>query len=222
MKATKVDTAVPRSRRSLLVAAAGAAAATAATAIARPMTAAAVDGDPLVLGQENQADTITSLDGSLAVTPSLNVVNNEPVPNSIDIAAITGHSANGEGVIGSSFGSFGLPSSGVQGIAYKAAGVGVSAYNGEHGTALHVRGKARLATRSGRATVVAGRASVDIDLRANGGLTGTPLCFANLMSYRPGVFVTTVRPNYPVRGKARIYLNRPVNGNTFVAWFVLN
>ena len=68
------------------------------------------------------------------------------------------------------------------------------ASNAQLETALRVTGKARL-TRSGRATVSAGRSSVDIDLRTKGGLTGTPLCFANLMSYRPGVFVTTVRPN---------------------------
>jgi hypothetical protein len=70
--------------------------------------------------------------------------------------------------------------------------------------------------------VAAARRSVDIDLRQKGGLGGTPFCFANLMSYRPGVFVTTVRPNYPVAGKARIYLNRTVSSNTLVAWFVLN
>ena len=63
---------------------------------------------------------------------------------------------------------------------------------------------------------------MDIDLRQKGGLSGTPLCFANVTSYRPGVFVTMVRPNYPVLGKVRIYLNRAVSSNTFVAWFVLN
>jgi hypothetical protein len=53
-------------------------------------------------------------------------------------------------------------------------------------------------------------------------IEGTPLCFANLMSYRPGVFVTTVRPNFPIKGKLRIYLNRTVSSTTFVSWFVLN
>ena len=89
-----------------------------------------------------------------------------------------------------------------------------------------VSGKARFPRRSGRATVVAGKASVDIDFRPWDlpfeGLEGTPLCFANLMSYRPGVFATTVRPNHPIRGKMRIYLNRAVSSNTYVAWFVLN
>ncbi|HET9756100.1 MAG TPA: hypothetical protein VFP66_06340 [Candidatus Limnocylindrales bacterium] len=93
-------------------------------------------------------------------------------------------------------------------------------------TALVVRGKVKF-NRSGRATILAGRSSVDIDFRLGPdspwyGLEGTPLCFANLMSYRPGVFVTTVRPNYPIAGKMRIYLNRTVNSRTFVAWVVLN
>ena len=64
--------------------------------------------------------------------------------------------------------------------------------------------------------------AVDIDLRQKRGLSGTPCCFANLMSYRPGVFVTAVRPNYPVVGKARIYLNRTVSANTYVAWLIVN
>ena len=88
-----------------------------------------------------------------------------------------------------------------------------------------MRGKAKF-NRSGRVTVLAGRSSVDIDFRPRDlpfhGLEGTPLCFANLMSYRPGVFVTTVRPNYPIAGKMRIYLNRAVSSNAFVAWVVLN
>jgi hypothetical protein len=92
-------------------------------------------------------------------------------------------------------------------------------------TALTVRGKARF-SRSGRATVLAGRSAVDIDFRPLDlpyyGLEGTPLCFANLMSYRPGVYVSAVRPNFPIKGKMRIYLNRTVASSTFVSWFVLN
>ena len=41
------------------------------------------------------------------------------------------------------------------------------------------------------------------------------------MSYRPGAFVTTVRPNYPVAGRMR-HVNRLVAADTYVAWFVLN
>ena len=95
----------------------------------------------------------------------------------------------------------------------------------DNGDALIAHGKVRF-KRSGRATVRAGTTYVDLDFRPSDlpfhGLEGTPLCFANLMSYRPGTFVTTVRPNYPIKGKARIYLNRTATADTFVAWFVLN
>ena len=40
------------------------------------------------------------------------------------------------------------------------------------------------------------------------------------MSYRPGVFVTNVRPNYPW-GKVRIYLNKPLASSAWVAWMVV-
>lgn len=221
---TQLDTAKsdPRTRRSVLAAGLGAVAASAAVTLARPLAASAADGDPLILGQSNQADTPTTLEGVLGVGPSLEVLNDVPLPNPINVYAILGRSVNGPGVLGESLGSHGLASCGVQGVAVNEAGVGVSAFNVEGGTALHVMGKARLPDRSGRATVLAGRSSVDIDLRQTGGLGGTPLCFANLMSYRPGAFVTTIRPNYPVRGKARIYLNRVVSANTFVSWLVLD
>lgn len=210
MKPTNPNGTGPRSRRALLAAAAGAAAATAAASL-RPLTAAAADGDPLILGQNNQADTETQLLGALSVNNSFD----DPGQAS----AIYASSLHGAAVTG--FGFF-SGSAGVVGDAEDFGAIGVLALHAKLGTALRVEGKTQFAKRSGRATVVAGRASVDIDLREKGGLSGTPLCFANLMSYRAGVFVTTVRPNYPVAGKARIYLNRTVSSNAYVAWFVLN
>ena len=95
----------------------------------------------------------------------------------------------------------------------------------DNGNALIARGKVRF-NRSGRASVLAGTRHVDIDFRPTdlpfNGLEGTPLCFANLMSYRAGVFVTVVRPHYPTSSRMRIYLNRTVSSSTFVSWFVLN
>ena len=222
MKATDAPMVAARSRRAVLAAAASAAAASAAATLARPLSAAAADGDPLILGQQNQADTNTTLDGALIAKPFLMVENAEPgLP-----AALIGRSLNGTGVYGQTEGNSGVvtgsASAGVYGTASTPGAIGVVAVNGNlTGTGLWVQGKVKLRTRSGRATVRAGRSSVDIDL-TRGGLDGTPLCFANLMSYRPGVFVTTVRPNYPVVHKARIYLNRTVSSNTHVAWFVLN
>ena len=229
---TQIDanTSESRSRRAILAAAAGAVAASAAAILGRPMPAAADDGDPLVLGQANVAQTGTSLQGDFGVTGTLESstllrATNSQFGPAIFAAgpnrAVEAVSDEGTALLGTTLGTGGPGGAGVQGHASEANGYGVWASNAQLETALRVTGKARL-TRSGRATVSAGRSSVDIDLRTKGGLTGTPLCFANLMSYRPGVFVTTVRPNYPVTGKARIYLNRTVSANTFVAWFVLN
>jgi hypothetical protein len=162
------------------------------------------------------------VDGEFQVSGSVGVLNDAVLGGGTNSTAVSGVGLQGSGVAGLSEGIFGIGSSGVSGAAGNAAGVGVQARNVEHGTALYVWGKTRMATRSGRATVVAGRSSVDIDLRSKGGLSGTPLCFANLMSDRPGVFVRTFRPTYPVTGKARIYLNRTVGANTYVAWFVLS
>lgn len=76
--------------------------------------------------------------------------------------------------------------------------------------------------RVGRATVLKGRAYVDVDLRGKGGLGLNPRCFAELQTYRSGVWVTAVRPNYPVTGKLRIYLNKAAPKATYVAWNVTN
>jgi hypothetical protein len=222
-----LDTTVRRSRRALLTAAAGAAAATAAAALSRPLQVTAASGDPLILGQVNASLVDhTRLDGTLDV---FNVDSNGRAITAQDVsvigsegAGVEGSSTNGTGLLGTSQGATGHNSSGVKGISQTVGGVGVAAISLSAGTALYAQGKVRLATRSGRTTVAAGKASVDIDLRQKGGLAGTPLGFAVLVSYRPGVFVTTVRPNYPIKGKARIYLNRAVTSTTYVAWFVLN
>jgi hypothetical protein len=226
----QAETTTTRSRRAVLTAAASAAAATAVASLSRPLSAAADDGDPLIIGQANVAQTGTSLQGDLSLTGTLEstnllrAVNSQFGPAIFAAApnrAVEAVSDEGAALIGTTLGTGGPGGVGVWGHASEANGYGVQASNGQLETALTVVGKARF-SRSGRATVLAGKSSVDVDLRQKGRLSGTPLCFANLMSHRSGVFVTTVRPNYPVAGKARIYLNRAVTANTFVAWFVLN
>jgi hypothetical protein len=222
-----IDTTVRRSRRALLTAAGGAAAASAAAALSRPLQVTAASGDPLILGQVNTSLVDhTRLDGTLDVvnidSDGRGITGQDVSVIGSEGAGVEGSSTNGTGIRGSSQGATGINSSGVKGISQTAGGVGVAAISPSAGTALYAQGKVRLATRSGRTTVVTGKASVDIDLRQRGGLAGTPLGFAVLMTYRPGVFVTTVRPNYPIKGKARIYLNRAVTSTTYVAWFVLN
>ena len=210
-----LDTGI-RSRRALLGAALGA---TVANVVVRPaQVLAGTDGD-VVLGAENTSNSSTvirsgSLDG-----------------------AIVGVNEGGPGLVGSntSIGGVGIrawgDSIGLQAEVPGPPGAAVWAKagwgDGGQGTAIRadgwvaITGKVSM-SRSGRVTVARGRLYADVDLRAKGGLDHTPLCFANVMSYRPGVFVTMVRPNYPVEGKVRIYLNRAPTASTYVAWLVLD
>ena len=98
------------------------------------------------------------------------------------------------------------------------AGTGVHARS-TTGTALSIDGKTH-SSRSGKATVLAGHRSVDVTVP--GGLSGTPLCFANLRIYRSGVAVAAVRPNYPSSGKIRIYLTKVMTSSTAVSWMVMD
>jgi hypothetical protein len=209
------ETDTPRTRRTVLAAAVGAAAATAAATLSRPLGVTAAPGDPLILGQVNVSSEATEINGQFVVNDAFGAWSNTGT-------AVYGTSEKGSGVLAESFGGNGLDSAGVHGRSMHVAGVGVVAENTLGGVGLHVAGKAQFLTRSGRATIAAGRSYVDIDLRAKGGLAGTPLCFATLRSYRPGVYVAAIRANYPTSGKARIYLNKAVSSTTNVSWFVLN
>lgn len=196
------------SRRSVLTAAAGAVAASVAGALAGPEAAlAGTDGD-VVLGQPNTTSGTTTIETNDA-DPALMVA-------TAALSAV-GVQAYGERAAVEAR----VP--GPPGTAIVAtAGWG----DGGQGGAIRADGWSEFIghvtmSRSGRATALAGRSYVDIDLRSKGGLAGRPLCFANVMSYRPGLFVTMVRPNYPTAGKARIYLNKVATQATYVAWFVL-
>jgi hypothetical protein len=118
---------------------------------------------------------------------------------------------------GNSSGVFGRSTSG-QGVRGEATSGTGGYFAATTGQALNVVGRASF-SRSGRVTIAAGHASVDVTV--TGGLAGTPLCFANLLDYRSGVWVTAVKPNVPSSGKLRIYLNRTVAASTPIAWIVM-
>jgi hypothetical protein len=146
---------------------------------------------------------------------------------------VDGRSDTGHGVFGQSESGIGIhggshSGTGVDGFSDEGTGVSAASTQGtaasaesQHGTALKAYGKVQL-FRSGRAWVRAGSRTVTVDLTSRSGLGGTPLCFANLMSYRSGVWVTVVRPNYPAAGRLRIYLNKAVTSRTSIAWLVLD
>ena len=137
------------------------------------------------------------------------------------VDGVRGHAASGRGVAGDADTGTGVQGKTISGIGLEGqsfTGTGVRAQSST-GTALDVAGKAHF-SRSGTATVTAGHKSVTVTVP--GGLTGTPLCFANLRSYRSGIGVAAVRSNYPSAGKIRIYLTRTVSSATSVAWMVMD
>ena len=125
---------------------------------------------------------------------------------------VFGQSRTNAGVFGKSDTSNGVSGTSV-------SGNGVYATTSGTGSALNVAGKAKF-SRSGRATVAANRSYVDITVA--GGLTSRSVVHATLQTYRTGVSIAAVRPNYPTAGKARIYLTKVASTTaiTYVGWFV--
>ena len=116
------------------------------------------------------------------------------------------------GVVG-----LGFAGQGVRGEAEDGVGVVATATTG---TALEVDGKVTF-SRSGRASVPAGKSYVDVVVP--GGLLASANFLATIQGFRAGVYVAGVRSNYPANGKARIYLNKVASASTAtpVGWFVL-
>lgn len=203
------DTTLRSSRRAVLGVAAGAVAAGVASALALPEAALAGSDGDVVLGQSNVTASTTTIESADA-DPTLLV-------STTALSAVGIHAHGERAAIEATVP--GPPGTAIVAI----AGFG----DGGQGGAIHAEGWSEfighvVMSRSGRATVLKGSAHADIDLRSKGGLAGMPLCFANVISYRPGLFVTMIRPNYPGAGRARIYLNKTSAANTYVAWLVLN
>ena len=92
------------------------------------------------------------------------------------------------------------------------SGIGVSAAS-KTGVALDVVGKARF-SRSGKASIVAGKKSVKVTLA---GVTASTLVFANLATNASGKYVAAVVPAARV---LQIYLNANAVAKVSVAWLV--
>ncbi len=233
-----LETSSPRSRRAFLGASlAGGLAALATYALGRPADTRAANGEPITIGGTFTGTSATSIENTTPDTTAL--IASATGVGDPDVAGystgIQGITTNGRGVHGAATVAGGL---GVVGEAVAGAGVvgrsgagpndvgiGVVAQAGARGTALYVNGRVSF-TRSGRASIPAGRSHVDIRPR----LGLAPLeqrevlgILATLQRYRPGVYVAAVRSNYPTPGKARIYLNRVASTthDTPVTWFVL-
>ncbi len=243
----------PRSRRSILAAAAGGAAALAVSRLSDPNVAAALNPS-LLLNQDNPISATTSLTG--------NGVQAFQVTTGTFATAIKGASGNGVGLSGESVSGWGVVASSTTGVGMSTVSTSGIALDATSGSSTAVRGSTTTGTgvvghvgpglpaptpavalfgsvedkanvgvralghvqfpdRSGRVLIAAGKSYVDVSMITKGGLAGTPLCFANLQATKTGVYVASVRPNYPSSGKLRIQLNKAVASAVWVAWFVL-
>lgn len=150
---------------------------------------------------------------------------------------VAGRATNGNGVVGLSDLATGVQ--GVSGPGWPTAvgAVGVHGYDSgsgrgvwghspagsgvyctsASGNALRVNGKARF-SRAGKANIPANKKYVDVTVP--GGIASSTIVLASLQTYRSGVGIAAVRPNYPQSGKARIYLTKVASTTaaTAVGW----
>jgi hypothetical protein len=229
--------AAGRSRRQLLGRGTGVLAAVlTAEALARPAPAAAADGDPVLLGQDNKATTVTQITNttdsantlSCAASGSAIAVLGES--DSSDGTGVAGISqSGGTGVLGSVNGGtavLGLSTSGIA-VVGKSQGFG-DGVHGEApaGTGVKATGKVALQVqgpavfdRSGIVTVAAGKSSVK---KSGIALTAASLVLATIQGNVAGVHVQGVTLVTGLAGSFTIHLNKAVAAKTKVAWFALN
>jgi hypothetical protein len=241
------DSNAPRSRRALLTAAAGGAAAFAATA-AMPLTAAAADGDPVVVGADHTGENetsivVTALDADPQIAFRGHVVN----PNAAGLIGSSGDETLASedtpftGVYGwSQADPVDALGSGLWGDSPDTGVVGTGSY-GVLG--LGFAGVVGIGDPGGIGVYAVGDSATDIALRVDGkvvfsrsgkstigtgksslkinlpGVSGNSRVFAVLHSNRASRYVRAV---VPTTGSFTIYLNASVTSATFVAWFVVN
>jgi hypothetical protein len=217
------DSSRLHTRRALLAGGIGGLAAVAASGL-RPLPTVAGDGEAMVVGGEYTADSVTKI----TTTEDNGVAIEGQSPTGWGVVGrgddsmfggVYGRSTAGAGVVGeggSGAGVSGNSDSGTGVIGASNTGVGI--YAASDGMALQVVGKATF-SRCGKATIAKGRSYVDIWVP--GGLASNSVIHATLQTHRSGVAVAAVRKNYPVTGKARIYLTKVASttSSTYVGWF---
>jgi hypothetical protein len=211
-------------RRAVLGAALGGAAAAAAAALAVPEAALGTTGDTMHVGEDHVATATTSIETTGAHAFSAQTNSGDAFrgwTDGADGSGVFGYASNpaGFGVYGKN-GGRGVAALGTYNAALWASVLGWSAP-----LALKVEGPSSFVgkvqfSRCGQATVAKGKHSVDVTVP--GGLTSHSVVHATLQSYRAGVAIAAVRRNYPVAGKARIYLTKVASYSapTYVGWSV--
>jgi hypothetical protein len=212
-----------RSRRGLLAAGAGVVGLAAAGTMARAAPAQASNGQPVLLGDINDATAVTEIyatsssglgQAKLGVPGSgAGVVG---IGTSVGVSGQADAGSNGDGVQGVAAGS-GTGVVGVAGAPAIGEGVGVTAEHTSGGTALQVIGTS-VFSRSGTLTIKAGASSITLTGVA---LAAASLILATLQNNVPGVYVQSAVPDVS-EGSFTIYLSEAVTASTTVAWFIVN
>jgi hypothetical protein len=237
------------SRRAVLGGAAAGAAAVATGAIGRVPMAQAANGDPLLLGQSNDATGVTSLtmtqnDPMVFAPVALDVISTRLSATAIHGQAVHtgGIGVRGEGnhgVVGTSYDTTGA---GVVGedatgssfgrgvIGGSTNGWGVSAISA-NGQALRVTGRATF-DRSGQVTIAYPNKSATVlvpgDLSTSSSFPDRPsLALAMLQTNLYGVYVTAAVLGQTGGGNLTIYLNKAPGyrwapKSVVVGWFIVN
>jgi hypothetical protein len=156
------------------------------------------DGDALILGQVNEANSATVLDSGGG--PDLTFLSGS---TALVAEAVEGGTA-------------------IDAQTTYSFGVAVKAHNGD-GIALDASGRI-VTDRSGKLIIEGGHASathVIPNLDGDPDLFPESLVLAMLQQNRPGVFVRAVVP-HPATNSFTVHLNKAVGTNARVAWFVIN
>jgi hypothetical protein len=225
-------------RRDVLSKAAAVAAGAAAATIASGSPAEAANGDPLTLGNPNASTSETTWDGpsggralhitsgqyGIRVSTTSHAIHGETTGSGASGVLGLSEDDNGIGIYGQSDGTSLVDSVGTLGRAdtgiglkgWTQSGIAILALAESGGKALDVQGPSTF-SRSGRATVGAGKKSVKVSGQT---IATSTMVLAVLQQSRPGVWVTAAVPS-PSTDTLTIYLNKAVGKKTKVAWFLL-
>ncbi len=245
------DGSMPRSRRAVLAAAAGAAAVTVITAIERPLAVAAVDGDVVHQGDSLYGSSATSFITTSG--PALEAITNGDdsavIGQGLTGAGLEGRTTSGFGVYGwageSGVGVHGKSDSGIGVQGWSNTGTGVAADGGTAGVGVRgwtpqgvgVIGSTNAGTgvqataTTGTALDVVGKARFSRSKKVTIGagksslkvtLEGVTTSSLVFAVLHSNRSGVYVQAVVPSTGSFTIYLNKAPTSATFVAYFVVN
>ncbi|MET1050379.1 MAG: hypothetical protein ABWZ55_12210 [Acidimicrobiales bacterium] len=214
----------PTSRRGLLTGLAAGAAGALAAEVLRPGVAGAADGQPVVLGRDNQADNSTTITMSTANAGLKAVTNADDGSLVGENTAADGYGLRGSGVyigvnaVGGSIGTYTVSDYGValDALTYDGVAVKGSVAVPSLGYALETNGRVKFSS-AGRIAVAAGQAKVVLSGLA---LSPSSLVLATLQTRKKGLFVEAAVPDL-ASSSATVYLNKPAPTAVELGWFVI-